>query len=167
MLWGVVDAALLVRAAREQAHMSARELAAASGVAPSTVTRIERGDVNPTIAMLERLLDASGRRLEVVVSPCGTRPSLAALRPYRDEIVAIVDSFGASNVRVFGSVARGEAGDDADIDLLIDVPKGTGLLTVEQIAEAIEAAIPWSVDVVTSGVARGRMAHITDEAVAL
>ena len=55
----------------------------------------------------------------------------------------------------------------ADVDLLIDVPKGTGLLTVEQIAEKIEAAIPWSVDVVTCGAARGRMAHITDEAVAL
>ena len=80
----VVDAAVLVRVAREQAHMSARDLAAASGVSPSTVTRIERGEVNPTVAMLERLLDASGCRLEVLVSPREILPSLDALRHFRD-----------------------------------------------------------------------------------
>ena len=46
------------RVAGEQALMSARDLAAASGVSPSTVTRIERGEINPTVATLERLLAA-------------------------------------------------------------------------------------------------------------
>ncbi|MGK2888025.1 MAG: helix-turn-helix domain-containing protein, partial [Rhodococcus sp. (in: high G+C Gram-positive bacteria)] len=73
----MVDAALLVRSARERAQMSARDLAAASGVSTSTVTRIERGEVNPTVVMLERLLQASGNQLDVVVSPRPLRPTLA------------------------------------------------------------------------------------------
>ena len=39
----------------------------------------------------------------------------------RDEIERIAHKHGAYNVRVFGSVARGEAGPDSDIDLLVDV----------------------------------------------
>ena len=163
----MVDAALLIRSARERAHMSARDLAAATGVSASTVTRIERGEVNPTVVMLERLLEASGNQLDIVISPRPRRPTLDELRSHRNTIIGIVESFGASNVRVFGSIARGDTRDDSDIDLLIDVPAGTGLVTIERIAEALEAALPWGVDVVTSGAARGRMAHILDEAVPL
>jgi predicted nucleotidyltransferase len=38
----------------------------------------------------------------------------------REQILSIAARYGASNVRVFGSVARGEAGEDSDIDLLVD-----------------------------------------------
>jgi transcriptional regulator with XRE-family HTH domain len=163
----MIDVATMVRTAREQAHMSARDLATASGVSPSTVTRIEHGEINPTIAMLERLLRASGNQLEVGVSPRAVRPTLEGLRTLRDAIIEAAASFGASNVRVFCSVSRGDARDDSDVDLLIDVPAGTGLITLERIAEAIEHTLPWPVDVMTSGAARGRMAHVLDEAVAL
>ena len=87
--------------------------------------------------------------------------------PNGNTIIDIVESFGASNVRVFGSVARGHTHDGSDVDLLIDVPAGTGLITIERTADAIDAAVTWRVDIVTSGAAQGRMAHIVDEAVAL
>ncbi len=147
--------------------MSARDLAAASGVSPSTVSRVERGKINPTVAMLERLLKASGVDLEVRATPHAGRPTLDAVRAHSRDIDEIISSYGASNARVFGSVARGDAGEESDVDLLIDVSSGTGLITVERITEAIQAVIPWRVDVVTSGAARGTMAHILDEAIAL
>lgn len=163
----MTDAAVLVRTARKRAQLSARDLAARAGVSPSTVTRIERGEINPTLVMLERLLDASGNQLVVTVEPRPQRPTLDALRQHRDDIIAVVASFGGRNVRVFGSVARGEAHDGSDVDVLIDVPAGTGLVTVERIAEALSAVLPWPVDVVTGGAARRRMAHVLDEAVPL
>jgi hypothetical protein len=42
------------------------------------------------------------------------------LTPKRDAILRLIAEHGGSNVRVFGSVARGEADEDSDIDLLID-----------------------------------------------
>ena len=42
------------------------------------------------------------------------------LQDKREEILRIAAKHGASNVRVFGSVARGEAGPDSDVDLLVD-----------------------------------------------
>jgi predicted nucleotidyltransferase len=43
------------------------------------------------------------------------------LREHRDEILRIAARHGAGNVRVFGSVARGEGRADSDVDLLIDI----------------------------------------------
>lgn len=42
------------------------------------------------------------------------------LKQKREEIIAIAAKHGANNVRIFGSVARGEADDKSDLDLLID-----------------------------------------------
>ena len=48
-------------------------------------------------------------------------PTLEALRKERDRIIAIFKKHGASNIRVFGSVARDEAGPDSDIDFLSSI----------------------------------------------
>jgi predicted nucleotidyltransferase len=47
-------------------------------------------------------------------------PSLTLLREHRDEILRLAEMRGVSNIRVFGSVARGDATPDSDIDLLVD-----------------------------------------------
>jgi predicted nucleotidyltransferase len=156
-----------VRSARESAQMSARALASASEVSTSTVTRIERGQINPTVQMLDRLLTATGNSLSMTVHPSSREPTLSDLRKHRTKVLDVVSSFDGSNVRVFGSVARGEATENSDVDLLIDVPAGTGLFTVEAIAEALERVLPWKVDLMTSGAAHHRMAHVLDEAVVL
>ncbi|MGC1511894.1 MAG: helix-turn-helix domain-containing protein [Acidimicrobiales bacterium] len=55
----------LVHQARAHANLSVRALAQASGVAASTIHRIEQGELNPTVAMLERIVEASGMRLHI------------------------------------------------------------------------------------------------------
>jgi len=57
-----------------------------------------------------------------VVSTRKRAPTLGELKARRKEITAIVERYGAYNVRVVGSVARGEAGPDSDIDLLMTIP---------------------------------------------
>ena len=56
--------------------------------------------------------------------------TLADLRAKRDEIIRLAEQRGAYNVRVFGSVARGESSPDSDVDLLISVNKGVDMFTL-------------------------------------
>jgi transcriptional regulator with XRE-family HTH domain len=60
-----MDAAALLDRSRLLAGLSRSEVAAIADVAASTVTRIERGEMSPTVDMLERLLSAAGYRLDV------------------------------------------------------------------------------------------------------
>jgi predicted nucleotidyltransferase len=49
------------------------------------------------------------------------------LREKREEILRIAAKHGAYNVRVFGSVARGEARADSDVDFLVEIEAGRNL----------------------------------------
>ncbi len=54
-------------------------------------------------------------------------PTLAELRARRDEILSVARRYGASNLRVFGSVAREEPAND--VDILIDLDEGAACST--------------------------------------
>jgi len=63
-------------------------------------------------------------------------PPLAALRGLRNAITRVATRHGASNVRVFGSVARGTAGPASDVDLLVDLASVKELRSHEETAAA-------------------------------
>ena len=73
------------------------------------------------------------------------------LATHRAAVLQIAASLGARNVRVFGSVLHGEDHDDSDIDLLVDVPRGTTLLDMVRLQNAIAQELGVRVDVLTSG----------------
>jgi predicted nucleotidyltransferase len=74
-----------------------------------------------------------------------------SLSRHRDAVLAIAASIGARNVRVFGSVLHGQDTDGSDLDLLVDVPKGTTLLDMARLQTALEKELGISVDVLTAG----------------
>ena len=71
------------------------------------------------------------------------------LRDKRDEILRIAASHGARNVRVFGSVARGQAGPDSDIDFLVDLEPGRSLLDLSGLWADLNDLMGRKVDIVT------------------
>ena len=71
------------------------------------------------------------------------------LKEKREEILKIAASHGARNVRVFGSVARGEADDSSDIDLLVDMDPDRSLLDVTAFLADIRDLLGRRVDVVS------------------
>lgn len=77
----------------------------------------------------------------------------------RAEILSIAAKYGASNIRVFGSVARGVADDDSDIDLLIDLAPGRSLLDLGGLVEELRERLDCPVDVVTERGLRDRIRH--------
>jgi predicted nucleotidyltransferase len=76
-------------------------------------------------------------------------PTLDELRARRDEILAVAASWGATNVRVFGSVARGEATDGADVDLLVDLERERTLLDLGGLVMDLRDLLGVPVDVGT------------------
>jgi predicted nucleotidyltransferase len=73
------------------------------------------------------------------------------LTEMRGAILVVAARLGASNVRVFGSVARGEEAADSDIDFLVALERGRTLLDLVSLEEELTALIGRKVDVVVEG----------------
>ena len=67
----------------------------------------------------------------------------------REEILKIAAKHGARNVRVFGSMARGEAGPESDIDLLVDMEPDRSLLDLGGLWSDLNELLGRNVDIVT------------------
>jgi uncharacterized protein len=80
-----------------------------------------------------------------------TGPVGRRVRRNRSDLVAVAAAHGVANLRVFGSVARGEDRADSDVDLLADVPVGMGLLGLGRVTDELEAVIGARVDLVPAG----------------
>ena len=72
-----------------------------------------------------------------------------ALQTYREQIRLVVLAHRASNVRVFGSVIRGEDTNNSDLDLLIDPTPETSLMDIGAIRLELKALLGVNVDVLT------------------
>jgi predicted nucleotidyltransferase len=73
----------------------------------------------------------------------------ALLQKKREEILYIAAQHGARNVRVFGSVARGEAGLESDVDFLVELEPGRSLLDHGALLVDLEQLLGRKVDVAT------------------
>jgi predicted nucleotidyltransferase len=71
------------------------------------------------------------------------------LKEKREDILRIAAKHGARNVRVFGSVVRGEARPDSDVDFLVDMEPGRTLLDMGGLLMDLRDALGQEVDVVT------------------
>lgn len=70
------------------------------------------------------------------------------IREKRSRILAIARRHGATNLRVFGSVARGEEGPESDLDLLVEMEQGRSLLDHIALIQDLEEDLGCRVDVV-------------------
>ena len=82
---------------------------------------------------------------------------------HRKEILDLAAARGMRNVRVFGSVARGEDRPDSDLDLLVDVEPGRTLLDVIGLEQDLEQLLGRKVDVLTAG---GLSPHVQQQILA-
>jgi len=75
-------------------------------------------------------------------------PTLDGWRRRREELLAIADRHGARNVRILGSIARGEGRSDSDVDFLVDIEPGRSLLDLSSLILDLEDALGREVNVV-------------------
>lgn len=84
-----------------------------------------------------------------------------ALVRRRDDVLAIAHHHGASNVRLLGSVARGDARAASDVDFLIDLKAGRSLLDLCALEENLEGLRGCPVDIALAHAVRP---HVAQEA---
>jgi uncharacterized protein len=170
-----VDAGALLREARTRAGLSQTELARRAGVPQSVVSEYEAGKREPALPTLARLISGTGHELSLGLertdptvrglpdSPLGRR-----LRQHRRALIAAVSAAGGSNLRVFGSVARGEDTRHSDVDLLVDLPAGTGLFALLSLEGELQRILKVDVDLATESSLKPRVrAEALAEAIAL
>ena len=86
----------------------------------------------------------------------------------RTQVLDLAQRYGARNVRMIGSVARGEAGPDSDLDLLVDLERGRSLLDQAALMIELEKLLGCKVDVATDQGLRSRVRErVLKEAVPL
>jgi uncharacterized protein len=93
---------------------------------------------------------------------------LEQLRQKRAEILAIADKYGATNIRIFGSVARGDDRPDSDIDILIDQQRRWSLFEHVGMMQDLEDLLNCKVDLATADALRAKIKdRIFKDAIAL
>jgi uncharacterized protein len=149
------DAAGVLREARKLSGLSQGELARRAGVAQPVISAYETGRREPGVSMLAKLVEASGHDLVIDLAARSDRPRTLPdspigrrLRRRRQQILAAAARRGASNVRVFGSVARGEDTDHSDVDVLVDLGDDVGLVGLIGLERELSQLLGRKVDVV-------------------
>ena len=163
------DLATTIRRARADAGISQAALAARAGTSQPALARYETGAALPTLPTLERLLSACGRRLEIQTPPA-TQPSAPTtsirgqlgpqakeLRQRRRRLLDAADKHGVGRLRVFGSLARGEAKTASDVDLLVDLKPGRTLIDLAAFRREAGEILNLPVDVATADMLKERI----------
>lgn len=145
------DPAILIADARDRTGLTQSELAQRAGTSQAAVARYESRKVSPSASTLIRLLRAAGLELEVHVRK-STASNLSGsrarkLRQLRGEINSHMREHGASNPRIFGSVARGDDDRNSDIDLLVDFDISQGLIPIAKLSRELSILLGEKVDV--------------------
>lgn len=146
-------AAEVLRAARTRAGLSQAGLAARSGVSQSVISVYEAGRRQPSLPMLTNLVEATGCDLEVRVRPRTARARLRGplgrrLLKHRARLLETAERHGVRLLGVFGSVARGEETGASDVDLLVSVPRGMGLIGLGRVERELSDLLSSRVDLV-------------------
>jgi predicted nucleotidyltransferase len=140
---------------RREAALSQRELAALTGVPQPNIAAYESGRRRPTAETLERL----GTVLRV--------PSLERVRASRERILEVAARRRVSDVRIFGSVARGDATAGSDVDLLVHPAPDASLFDLAGFMAEVAELLGLHVDVVSDRGTGPVIDRIRTEAVAL
>lgn len=165
----------VLREARTRARLSQTDVARRSGIAQSVISAYESGRREPGVHTLARLVQATGHQLELDIVPVPDRqlglpdtPLGRRLRRRRRAIIETAAKRGAHNVRVFGSVARGEDTAASDVDLLVDLDTGVGLVALAALKRELAELLAVNVDVVPAETLKTRIrAEVLAEAIPL
>jgi predicted nucleotidyltransferase/DNA-binding XRE family transcriptional regulator len=156
------EIAALLQNARTSAGLTQEEVARRAGTSQPAVARYEQGVALPTLPTLRRLLLACGR-VPVISARSAPRerdarigPHEQALARHRSRVIAAGRRYGARNLRVFGSIARGQERGESDVDLLVDLEPGRTLVDLAGFRREVADILGVEVDAATEDMLKPR-----------
>lgn len=142
-----------LRKIRKENDMTQAVLSERSDVADTIISRIETGQItDPKISTLVRLADGLDMPVSEFLAQSETEttepiPILETLRELTDKLR---ERFHVKSIGLFGSVARGSAGSDSDVDLLVEYEEGhRDIFNHSRLEEFLERHLDRPVDLVT------------------
>ena len=154
----------LIRNARTRAKLSQTALAGRAKTSQPAIARYEAGAASPSLATLERILAATDSSL-VLSAPQRPRRDrrhspashLALIHRLRGRLTAAAAHHGVRDLRVFGSVARGDETPQSDIDFLVELNPGRTLLDLIGFQQEAEDILGVGVDVASPRMMKRRV----------
>ena len=142
----------MLKQARARPGLSQRELARRAGVSQSVVAAYESAAREPSLATLAGLVEANGISLDLELGA-----DLPSPRPYsgpighrvrrrRAAVLALAARHGVTDLRVSGSVARGDEDPESDLDLLVHLPATAGLFLLGHFSDELRELLHVPVD---------------------
>lgn len=145
----------ILRRRRAEAGLSQRQLALRATVPQPNIAAYESGRRAPSVSTLEKL--------EAALST----PSLERVLAVREPLLRAASARGLTDLRIFGSVARGTAGPGSDVDLLVHPGPAASLFDLAGFMVDAEAILGVRVDVISDRGSGSIMDQVRSEAVAL
>lgn len=162
----------LIAMARRESGLTQSNFAARAGTSQPAIARYEAGLASPSMDTLTRILKAGGLELELRVKTTTaanlSSPRAKKIRENRGEIIHLMRKAGAKEIRIFGSVARGDDTASSDIDFLVDFDTRDGILPIMKLKSALSDLLKENVDVAPTSLLKKSVLEIAlNEAVPL
>ena len=142
---------LMLLNARKSSMLTQQQVAERAGTSQAAVNRYEKGVQTPSVDTLIRLLKANG--FDLILDVKRTHPMRKRSDLYkkviekRGRIRKILHDAGAENIRLFGSVARGDDGLTSDLDILVTAPNKLGVIDIYKQHAKISRLVGVRVDI--------------------
>lgn len=143
------SSAALLKQARKTAGLTQADLAARAEITQSVISAYESGRREPALSTLFKLIDATGVTLTISIEgeKASTSELMGNLQRHKDQILRIFSEGGARSIRICGSVARGTATPESDIDFLVDLDPSVSYFELVELSQELEALLGVPVDV--------------------
>lgn len=151
----------ILRHARKESGLTQSALAQLAGVPQSVISEYETGRREPSFTAVDRLVSATGLVLELT-APERAPSTLERVRALSRELRGALSPLGATRIRVFGSVARGDDTPASDIDLVVDVKPDTGMFAILEMQREAESILGRRVDLVPNAGLKPAVAEAID-----
>ena len=155
------DSSPLESLLREQAERANEMQRDARELLIDTVSRAV--DAGMTQRQISLMIERSQPEVSRLIKQSAESARARSLRANRSRVLAAARAHGFSNIRLFGSVARGEDGPDSDIDLLVEIPESTSLFSLGRFEIELAEILGYPVEVTP---ARSLKPHVSRRALA-